>query len=75
MSQQTNVRTDNYSVVVQFFKSQGIKTQEAIKLANQAGGRRTLDELPREEAIGRAQDIYENRAESIPDWFDLIDFD
>lgn len=67
--------SDNYSAVVQFFKDEGIGTQEAIRLANQAGGRKALDELPREEALGRAQDIYENYEEGFSPWFDLIDFD
>jgi hypothetical protein len=66
---------DNYSEVVDFFKNDGVGTQEAIKLANRAGGRRVLDPIPVEQALDMARDILEDYNESIPFWFDLIDFD
>lgn len=67
--------TDNYSAVIQFLRNRGISTQEAIQLANHAGGRKALKGLSREELEDQAEYIYESYTESIPCWFDLIDFD
>jgi hypothetical protein len=69
------MKTDNYSFVVASLKNRGISTQESIQLANKHGGRKSLTPLSKEELEAITESIYEGYQASLPDWFDLIDFD
>lgn len=66
---------DNYSAVVLFFIHRNLPTKDAINLANQTGSKQELGRLTREEVLCMAEGVHEAYTASIPDWFDLIDFD